>query len=33
MVVFLVEDFNNFRLSGSPASHANTKLSAAKYMA
>ena len=30
---FLVEDFNNFRLSGSPASHANTKLSAAKYRA
>ena len=28
-----VEDFNNFRLCGSPASHANTKLLAAKYMA
>ena len=27
------EDFNNFRLSGSAASHANTKLSAAKYKA
>ena len=29
----LVEDFNNFRLCGSAASHANTKLPAAKYMA
>ena len=29
----LVEDFNNFRLCGSAASHANTKLSAAKYKA
>ena len=29
----LVEDFNNFRLCGSAASHANTKLRAAKYMA
>ena len=29
----LVEDFNNFRLRGSVASHANTKLPAAKYMA
>ena len=28
-----VEDFNNFRLCGSAASHANTKLLAAKYMA
>ena len=28
----LVEDFNNFRLFGSAASHANTKLPAAKYM-
>ena len=27
------EDFNNFRLCGSAASHANTKLSATKYMA
>ena len=27
-----VEDFNNFRLCGSAASHANTKLPAAKYM-
>ena len=27
------EDFNNFRLCGSAASHANTKLSAAKYKA
>ena len=27
-----VEDFNNFRLCGSAASHANTKLLAAKYM-
>ena len=26
------EDFNNFRLCGSAASHANTKLSATKYM-
>ena len=30
---FLVEDFNNFILCGSAASHANTKLPAAKYMA
>ena len=29
----LVEDFNNFRLCGSAASHANTKLPAAKYVA
>ena len=29
----LVEDFNNFGLCGSAASHANTKLPAAKYMA
>ena len=29
----LVEDFNNFRLCGAAASHANTKLPAAKYMA
>ena len=29
----LVEDFYNFRLCGSAASHANTKLPAAKYMA
>ena len=29
----LVEDFNSFRLCGSAASHANTKLPAAKYMA
>ena len=29
----LVEDFNDFRLSGSAASPANTKLPAAKYMA
>ena len=29
----LVEDFNNFRLCGSAASHANTKLPTAKYMA
>ena len=28
----LIEDFNNFRLCGSAASHANTKLPAAKYM-
>ena len=28
----LVEDFNNFRLCGSAASHANTKLPTAKYM-
>ena len=28
-----VEDFNNFRLCGSAASHTNTKLPAAKYMA
>ena len=28
----LVEDFNNFRLCGSAASHANTKLPAAKYV-
>ena len=27
-----VEDFNNFRLCGSAASYANTKLLAAKYM-
>ena len=27
------EDFNNFRLCGSAASHTNTKLSAAKYKA
>ena len=29
----LVEDFNNFGLCGSTASHANTKLPAVKYMA
>ena len=29
----LVEDFNNFRLCGSAASHTNMKLPAAKYMA
>ena len=29
----LAEDFNNFRLCGSAASHANTKLPTAKYMA
>ena len=29
----LVEDFSNFRLRGSAASHANTKLRAAKYTA
>ena len=29
----LVEDFNNFRLCCSAASHANTKLPPAKYMA
>ena len=29
----LAEDFKNFRLCGLAASHANTKLSAAKYMA
>ena len=29
----LVEDFNNFSLCGSAASHANTKLPAAKYTA
>ena len=29
----LVEDFNNFRLCGSAASHAKTKLPAAKYRA
>ena len=28
----LVEDFNNFKLCGSAASHANPKLPAAKYM-
>ena len=28
-----VEGFNKFRLCGSAASHANTKLPAAKYMA
>ena len=30
---YLVEDFNSFRLCSSAASHANTKLPAAKYMA
>ena len=29
----LVEDFNNFRLCGSAASLANTKLPVTKYMA
>ena len=29
----LVEDFNNLRLCGSAASHANKKLLAATYMA
>ena len=29
----LVEDFYNFRLCGAAASHAHTKLPAAKYMA
>ena len=28
-----IEDFNNFRLCGSAASHVSTKLPAAKYMA
>ena len=29
----VVEDFNNFRLCGSAASHANAKLPTAKHMA